>query len=150
MKDKSFPRWCAPLFGTFAGIFCGGKAGVNSPIPIAYWLFGGAIIGALAGCVVFLLDPAPPEEIPDGIPEHLFRKRRQVENPSAVIGRFLAITGILLCWIPVMGLIVNVAGWILNRKTGDWAKPCSIVGASIGFLITAFVMAVLLVEQING
>ena len=102
-------------------------------------VLGGAAIGGLAGSLIFLVDPRPTAEVPEGMPEHL--ARGYVDRPSGVVGRFLALVGGLLCWIPFLGLLLNLAGVAVNWKARDWARTASLVGLAIGAL-SAIALAV--------
>lgn len=122
-----------------AGALCGLRAGLNAQIPIYFCLLGGSIIGGLAGALVFLLDPRPASEIPAGMPVHLWTGH--VDNPSGVVGRFLAIAGCVLCWTPFLGFILNLIGLAVNWKSRDWARIASMIGLLVGTLI-AIAMAI--------
>ena len=137
MKNRSFPRWSAPLVGTIAGALCGLRGGLNAQIPIVFCVLGGSLIGGLAGAVIFVLEPPDAVEAPVGIPIHLWPEH----VASGVVGRFLAIAGCLLCWTPFLGFILNVIGLAVNWKSRDWARVASMIGLLIGSLV-AITMAI--------
>jgi hypothetical protein len=141
MKNQKFPSWSAPLVGMIAGALCGLKGAMNAPIPPYLFVLGGALIGGLAGSLIFIIDPRPETEIPEGLPHHL--STGHVENPSGVVGRFLAIAGLFLCWTPFLGFVLNSIGLAVNWKSRDWARIISIIGLLIGTLV-AFAMAIIL------
>lgn len=124
------------------GALCGVRAGFNAQIPIYFFILGGMMIGGLAGCLILVIDPRPPEEIPEHLSPNFATRR--ADNPSGVIGRFLAIAGCLLCWTPFMGLVLNLIGLTVNWKCDDWSRIASIVGVSIGGLV-AILMTIALV-----
>jgi len=121
------------------GALGGLKFGRNIDVPPFVMILGMAALCGLAGCIVFLVDPRPAAEVPEGMPEHLVRG--YVDKPSGVVGRFLAIVGCLLCWIPFVGLLLNLAGVAVNWKSRDWARTASLVGLVIGAL-SAIALAV--------
>ena len=59
---------------------------------------------------------------------------------GGLVGRFLAIAGILLCWMPVLGLVLNLVGFGVNRHAEDWPRKVSIAGAVIGGLVVAIMV----------
>ncbi|MCP4812983.1 MAG: hypothetical protein GY888_10765 [Planctomycetaceae bacterium] len=101
------------------------------------------MIGGLAGCLVFLLDPGRPVEASEGLPEHLVNTSCQ---PSGLVGRVLAFLGLLLCWAPFLGLVLNLIGILVNRRTDDWA----LVVSKIGFVFGAIVSLVTLIGIVLG
>lgn len=141
MNHWEFPRWSGPFVGMVAGVICALRAGWNGPIPMAALLIGGMAIGGLAGSVILLLDPKAPEAVPD-LPDQF--QRPVTERPSGVVGRFLAIAGVLLCWTPFLGLVLNGVGWLVNRRSSDWALTASMAGTWIGAAITLWMVAALL------
>ena len=147
MNNRIFPRWSAPLVGMIAGAFCGLKGGLNAQIPIGWFILGGTVIGGLAGSLIFVIDPPPKEEPLFGMP--MTFAIRAVENPSGVVGRFLAIAGCLLCWTPFLGFVLNLIGLAVNWRSNDWARTASIIGVLIGMLVaiaTSVAMALELAE----
>lgn len=134
MRNHSFPRWSAPLIGIVVGAFCGLRAGLRAQIPLVWFIAGGAVIGGLAGSAILLLEPRQPEPVNLDVPLHLQRMRP--ENPSGVVGRFLALAGCLLCWFPILGFILNLLGYLVNRRVDDWAKFASLFGLVLGASLT--------------
>jgi hypothetical protein len=66
-----------------------------------------------------------------------------------VVGRFLAVTGSLLCWFPVLGLVLNLIGWALNRKSDDWARLVSLIGLIIAAGTSTLFVVLLSLDIIN-
>jgi hypothetical protein len=137
-KNREFPRWSGPLIGILAGGYCGLSQFRPGGLPIWITVLGGAIIGGLAGCLIFLLDPGRPVEASEGLPEHLVNTSCR---PSGLVGRVLALLGLLLCWTPFLGLVLNLIGILVNRKTDDW----SLVVSKVGLVFSAFVTTVTLI-----
>ena len=142
-KNREFPRWSGPLIGILAGGYTGLIQFRPGGLPIWVVVLGGAMIGGLAGCLVFLLDPRRPVEASEGLPEHLVNTSCQ---PSGLVGRVLAFLGLLLCWAPFLGLVLNLVGILVNRRTDDWA----LVVSKIGFVFGAIVSLVTLIGIVLG
>ena len=142
-KNREFPRWSGPLIGMLAGGYCGLRQFRQGGLPIGITVLGGAMIGGLAGCLVFLVDSKRPVEASEGLPEHLVDTSRR---PSGLVGRVLALLGLLLCWTPFLGLVLNLIGILVNRRTDDWA----LVVSKIGFVFGAIVALVTLIGIVLG
>lgn len=144
MNNMTFPRWSGPFVGMIAGVIAGLEGGVDADIPMAACVLGGAVIGGIAGCLIFLIDPKQPEAVSDDLLSHF--DARVVARPSGVVGRFLAIAGILLCWTPLLGLVLNLIGLAVNWKSEDWARKISIAGVVVGGAV-ALLMAIVLAYE---
>ncbi len=142
-KNREFPRWSGPLIGILAGGYTGLIQFRPGGLPIWVVVLGGAMIGGLAGCLVFLLDPSRPTEGTEELPEHLVNTSCQT---SGLVGRALAFLGLLLCWAPFLGLVLNLIGILVNRRTDDWA----LVVSKIGFVFGAIVSLVTLIGIVLG
>ena len=144
-KNKRFPRWCGPLIGVAAGGYVGMKniIGANAGVPWYLMVLGGMLIGCLAGCLVFLLDPPPKTEEPTDLPEHLSSLS---QHPSSLVGRVLALFGVLLCWFPFLGLVLNAIGYSVNRKVDDWAIWASRIGLAVSALVSVGMLVGLLLD----
>ena len=144
-KNKRFPRWYGPLIGVAAGGYVGMKniIGANAGVPWYLMVLGGMLIGGLAGCLVFLLDPPPKTEEPLDLPEHLSSLSQQ---PSSLVGRVLALFGVLLCWFPFLGLVLNAIGYSVNRKVDDWAIWASRIGLAVSALVSVGVLVGILLD----
>lgn len=141
MNNMTFPRWSGPFVGMIAGVIVGLQGGADADIPIAACVLGGLVIGGIGGCLVFLIDPKPSETASDELLSHFDAK--VVARPSGVVGRFLAIAGIFLCWTPFLGLVLNLIGLAVNWKSEDWARKISIAGVVVGGAV-AVLMAIAL------
>ena len=59
-------------------------------------------------------------------------------NTSAIVGMILGIVSIVLCWIPLIGLVLAIVGLILGvkglkkSKATNTGKGCAIAGISCG------------------
>lgn len=144
MKNRQFPTWSGPFVGMVAGAVCGIRAGRNAQISIIVFILGGALIGGLAGCLILFIDPKPPEDTPEGLPPNL--AKRNIDNPSGVVGRFLAVAGISLCWTPFLGFVLNLIGLTVNWKSNDWARRTSKVGLAIGGIVAIFMSIALVLD----
>ena len=65
------------------------------------------------------------------------------------IGRIMAMTGALTCWLPFVGLIFSAWAWFLNRFESDWRRPASGIALMVSMIIHMLIAAALLVEAIN-
>lgn len=117
--------------------------GANAGVPWYLMVLGGMLIGGLAGCLVFLLDPPPKTEEPLDLPEHLSSLSQQ---PSSLVGRVLALFGVLLCWFPFLGLVLNAIGYSVNRKVDDWAIWASKIGLAVSALVSVGMLVGLLLD----
>jgi hypothetical protein len=91
------------------------KGGARPPTKAPWWMFPGAGLGpslvALAWC---------------GTLETNTRRNRalctpQMERADLSWARVAAILGLLLFWLPVIGLLVGVAAFWLNRRSPTWS-----------------------------
>jgi uncharacterized membrane protein len=144
MKNHSFPSWSGPFVGMIAGVLLGLKAAPNAQGMLWWYILGGAVIGGLAGALVLLLDPRPPEDFPADLPAHLVPRR--AARPSGVVGRFLALAGCLLCLAPALGLVLNIIGLAVNWKSDDWARKASIGGLVIGACVHILLLIVAILD----
>jgi hypothetical protein len=135
MEKSQLPRWSAPVLGLIVGGACGlNGAWANPKVPVLLFGIGGILIGGLAGFIVSLLDPKPIDVQFSG--SNANRSPVCQEKPSGVIGRFLAIVGLFFCWAPFLGLILNLVGFMVNRKSKDWCRYLSKLGLTVGSLAT--------------
>ena len=100
--------------------------GLGNPLapggpPTRVTVAGGGI-GVIADCLVMVLDPSLPARKPESLEDGSSPSRKRV---STVIGRVLAVLGLLVCWLPFFGLAFNVIGVFVNRGTTDGASVVS-------------------------
>lgn len=117
------------------GLLCALKSGHNAEIPLIYVALGGMAIGSVAGCSILLLDPA--SDPTSG--QRLEGDAKAAVNQSGIVGRFLAISGLLLCWTPFLGVVLNLIGLAVNWRSSDWARSVSKYSAIVGFVATTIV-----------
>ncbi len=110
------------------------------------WMVGGAVLGLVAGLFVWLLDKpkAEDEQISEGTQASVGGQAAGAATRSSgsVITRFFAVLSILLCWAPVVGLVLGGIAWFLNRNVRGWPKIASLIGTVIAFLITALIILI--------
>ncbi|MFN9363756.1 MAG: hypothetical protein ACK53V_01235 [Planctomycetota bacterium] len=139
MKNIRFSRRMAPLVGVAVGSLCGLQAGLLAQIPLAWFGISGAALGGLAGALIMLLEPRSSESENGDFSRQ--NSRPSLTHSSGVVGRFLAVVGCGLCWFPILGLILNLAGLLANQQAGDWAKRVSLMSLVISAgLSTLFVI----------
>ena len=131
VPDGDYPRWSAPLLGAVVGLLCGARAIGREALPWPVAIVGGGCIGALAGVAIFLLDPKSKEVEARGSGS----LAAQQPQSSGIIGRFLAAMGVLLCWTPFLGFLLNLVGVIVNYRSQDWALKASCWGLVIGTIV---------------
>lgn len=147
MKNYHFPRWSGPLVGALVGGLCALRFGLGAQIPLGWCVLGGVLMGGLAGAAILLLEPLPREPLGANLPPHL--QPLTATNPSGVVGRFLAVAGCLLCWFPILGLVLNLVGFLVNRNSSDWARLASLVGLVIGGCLSTVFLISLATGAIN-
>ena len=99
------------------------------------------MFGLFAGCAILLLEPASSTDSHDD--EDPWQVRVPSQS-SGIVGRFLALSGIALCWTPVLGLVLNLIGLAVNWRSSDWAKRVSIIGSVIGLLFSLVLVGMIL------
>jgi len=52
-----------------------------------------------------------------------------------LVSKFLAIAGVLLCWMPFVGLGIGIAGVLANLRTVGWPRTMSWIGTILSSLI---------------
>lgn len=121
--NHQWTRWSGPI----AGLLAGSYVGLGNPLapggpPTWITVVGGGVIGVVAGCLVMVLDPSLPTRKPVSLEDgsSLSKKRN-----STVVGRVLAVFGLLVCWLPFFGLAFNLIGVLVNRGTTDGATAVS-------------------------
>jgi hypothetical protein len=50
--------------------------------------------------------------------------------------RVTAVLAVLLCWLPILGLLFSGVAWLVNRRHRGWQRVCSLVGLSVSVLVT--------------
>lgn len=61
----------------------------------------------------------------------------------------MAVTGVLTCWLPLIGPVFAAWAWFLNRNEPDWRRPASGYALIIAVLIHMLIGGMLLVEAIG-
>ncbi|MEM7454734.1 MAG: hypothetical protein AAF456_10330 [Planctomycetota bacterium] len=148
--NDAFPRWSAPLLGAVAGAFLGYRAdpGIASPAYVG----GGALIGILGGCLVFLLDSKPQsasqheEALREANPNYVNDQVEHFTDPG-LVGRFLALIAIVLCIVPIAGLVMGLIAVAVNWKARGWSRMASRIGAGIGLVVTTLVVLTMVIES---
>ena len=96
---------------------------------------GGAGVGAIAGCILFLFDS-------DGDAEN--RDRKATPNERLAAG--FALGGSIL---PIVGILLGVVAIAITRKSRSWARPASWIAAigSVAWTLAVLRWVGLLVEK---
>ena len=127
IRNYTFSRWWGPVIGTLAG--AGIVAQVETDIQTTDVIYG-AIIGAVAGCFILLFD-APKKESPtsNGLASD------ETKNKGAVVGRILSILGLILFFLPPIGIAVSIVALVMNWRVKGWPKVVAWIGVSISSLL---------------
>ena len=121
--NRQLTRWLGPIAGLLAGAY----VGLGNPLapggpPTWVTVVGGGLIGVVAGCLVMVLDPSLPISKPEAME---CGSSPSIKRNSTVVGRVLAVFGLLVCWLPFFGLAFNLIGVLVNRGTTDGAAAVS-------------------------
>lgn len=121
--NRQLTRWLGPIAGLLAGAY----VGLGNPLapggpPTWVTVVGGGLIGVVAGCLVMVLDPSLPISKPESMESG---SSPSIKRNSTVVGRVLAVFGLLVCWLPFFGLAFNLIGVLVNRGTTDGAAAVS-------------------------
>lgn len=127
MKDLNFPTWSGPLAGVLIGTLVGLRAIPNSDVPLLFLAIGGALIGGMAGSFMLLLD----------------RPKRQSTTKSSLVGKSIAVIGIPLALVPVIGFAFNIAGVVVNWRANDWPRITSIVAFGLSAIVLVPVIIII-------
>jgi hypothetical protein len=63
--------------------------------------------------------------------------------------RVTAVLALLLCWLPVLGLITGAAAVVLNHRGQGWQKVCSWVGLAVSGVLHLALLAIMLVAALS-
>ena len=128
-------------------IIAGSRTGQNVQVPFVLQVVVGLAIGAIAGSLILLVHPKVQPKQPKSTSVDLFAQfsDHAVASQSSVLGRVLAILGILLCWTPTVGLLLNVIAWAVNGKSEDWTRVVSMVGLAISVVLTVAFACMLII-----
>ncbi len=89
------------------------------------YLLVGALLGAIGGSLVWLID-APPCK----------------GERASIAGSVLAILALCLGCVPVFGLLFGVPAFLLNRRVVSWQNRASRWGLGLGVVLTLVVLGV--------
>lgn len=151
---EKFSARSAPLVGAIVGAVIGlrgafSSAGLNQrPGTPSPWqiVVGGAVLGFLGGLLIWFLDrPARPRKAsPDPLSPTVYTEsdlRALRLEAFAVppielnlIGKFCTFSAIVLCWIPIVGLVMAISAFLFHlaakKKTG-WVFRGSVVVSAL-------------------
>ena len=124
-----------PVLGAMIGVSIGARSADKN---IDDWkaLLIGAALGAVAGCLVFLLDRPSSASETDS-------EESGFENHSArVLPRFLTFLSLALIWAPVVGNFVAMIAVAVNWHAAGSRRKLSILGLILSLPITLFMLYV--------
>ena len=61
----------------------------------------------------------------------------------SIVNKFLALSSLLLCWIPFVGLLLGCISLAVNWRTTGWTKTLSYIGIGASALLTAALVIIL-------
>jgi hypothetical protein len=74
-----------------------------------------------------------PTVLSGRLPEQLAAREAAAHELSWA--RVWVVIGLLVCWVPVVGLPFAVLAYLMNRKAPDWKRPASIVALAVSGLV---------------
>ena len=126
-KNRIFSRWWGPVIGLAAGFFGalrGTEFARNKSLHEQMFIVAlGTCFGFLAGCLVLLLDP--PLKKSEAVDEPVFTVG------STLIGRIMAILGLILFFIPPLGFAVSLGALVAGWRQGGWPRVVSWIGVGL-------------------
>ncbi len=121
--NQKFPRWAGPLVGAVIGAVVGLRAMRRERVEDWFYPVGGALLGALAGGVLWLMD-APPS-----------RPRRY----ASAVGTLLAVLAVFPGIFPFVGLPFGIPAFLVNRRVTGWQNTASRLGLGICVVLSVVV-----------
>jgi hypothetical protein len=104
------------------------------------------VVGGFGGVLVWLLDHPMPEPPSSGVSAvGLYGVESAVES-SSLIGRVLALLGVLLFVLPIVGLGVSLAAYCANRRTSGWTRSASRAALALSLISTVGLLALIALE----
>jgi len=118
-------------------------------IPTAHIIWPFVVLPAALFNAFRAGNPGHTPDILLGItPEQMLAdENKQVE---CSIGRIVAVTGVLTCWVPFVGLVFAGWAWFLNRFETDWRRPASGIALMVSMIIHMLIAAAVLAEVVNN
>lgn len=136
-RTERFPPWAAPLIGAVVGgglaarFFGKGNIGAETGATLASVIAIGAVVGFAAGMIIWFLDrPASPRGRSGTTPDFpLASDGAQVlvmddgvplgaQPELSLLGKFCTLLAIVLCWIPMAGLVLAIPAFFAHRNAG--------------------------------
>jgi len=122
-QNPSFPRWPGPIIGGGVGVALGLRLMLHDAVVDWIYLACGALLGAVAGSLVWLID-APTEE----------------GQPASIAGTLLAVLALCLGCMPVFGLLFGIPAFLVNRRVVGWQNRASRLALGLGVVLTFVVI----------
>jgi hypothetical protein len=122
-ESRRLPRWSAPISGAGLGVVLSFRAMKRD--GQAKWMYpvAGAILGGLAGGVLWLIDTPTGDE-------------RRV----SAIGSLLAVLAVFPGILPFIGIAFCLPAFVLNRRVAGWQNRVSRLGLCVCVLLTIVAM----------
>ena len=111
-----WPAWYAPMVGMLVvALEAAWLAGRLGREITPAWVAGGALLGALIGCLVALCDGP---------------------GPGTVVSRFLALISPVMAVFPLFGLPFNLAAVVANGRHSGWPRTLSRITLVVSLLVS--------------
>jgi hypothetical protein len=110
------------------------------------WILGGAVVGGFGGVLVWLVDHPMPEPPIGDATAGGFSPAEGAGESSSLIGRALALLGVLLFVLPIVGLGVCLAAYYANRRTSGWTRSASRAALALSLISTVGLLALIALE----
>lgn len=74
---------------------------------------------------------------------------REMQGREISMNRVMAILALVLCWVPLLGLIVGVIAWRVNRLDPSWTRTTSLIGLILTGLCHLALLGLFIKEAIE-
>lgn len=123
-RNLRIPRWLGPVIGALVGAyFAGSSTGRDGRVISIEILILGALLGAAAGTILWLVDRKGESEHPEPA------------EKGTPLSRAIAVIQILVFWLPILGACFSLFGLVCNWNVIGWPKTLCWVGTVLSLLI---------------
>lgn len=120
LLNRKFSHRMGPVVGVVAGTVLSTRFDTGDLLEVR--LLYGAVVGFLGGLVIYVLThPKNKEAGPEQV------------SPAKI---FWAIIGLLLAFVPIIGVIPALISFAINSKCRGWVRTLSLI--SIGISVVGF------------
>ena len=121
---------------------CGGKnvTGTTSEREESYRLLGIVPLMVLrnafvtcGSCQRQLMSAIRLSDLGDAKPDEL---AKALSVRESFVGQVVAVLGLLLCWLPFVGLGLGLLGMLLNLRSAKWPRTLSQIATIVGIIVS--------------